>query len=53
MSHVVEGGGDSLRECLRDVPIPPICTHDSHEEIDRSSPAQSQRFRAGEGPSHC
>jgi hypothetical protein len=37
-SHVVEGGGDSLMECLRDVPIPPICTHDAHEELDRSSP---------------
>jgi hypothetical protein len=52
-SHVVEGGGDSLQECLRDVPIPPICTQNAHDEMDRSSPAQSQRFRAGLGPSQC
>jgi hypothetical protein len=36
-SNVVEGGVDSLEECLRGVPIPPICTHDAHEELDRSS----------------
>jgi hypothetical protein len=52
-SLVVEGGGDSLQECLRDIPIPPICTHDAHEERDRSNPAQSQRFRARGGPAQC
>jgi hypothetical protein len=41
-------GGDSLQECLRDVPKPPIVVHDAHQDEDRSVPAQSQRFRAGE-----
>jgi hypothetical protein len=36
-SHVEDGGGDALQA----------------QELDRSSPVQSQRFRAGEGSSQC
>jgi hypothetical protein len=36
-SHVKDGGGDALQVI----------------QVDRSSPVQSRRFRAGEGPSQC
>jgi hypothetical protein len=39
-SHVVEGGGDALQGI-------------SFSEGDRSSPVQSERFRAGGRPSQC
>jgi hypothetical protein len=36
-SHVVERGGDSLQEYLRDAPIPPIVAYDAHQKDDRSN----------------
>jgi hypothetical protein len=39
-SHVDDGGGDALQGIL-------------FLEGDRSSPVQSERFRAGGGPSQC
>jgi hypothetical protein len=46
-SHVGEGGSDYLEECLQGVPIPPMCTHDAREEVDRSSPDTDGRSSLG------